>query len=138
MLGRYGMATGRYDGHADDGVCLGNVRITNAVRCVPPQNKPTGYEAGRCRPFLQGEIGAMNNLKYILALGRLAHEAVLRCLDLRIADYPFAHASSYDLGPVSNRPVRLISSYHCSRYNTQTGRLTDAMFSQVFDMITER
>ncbi|MGB1962856.1 MAG: uracil-DNA glycosylase family protein, partial [Candidatus Puniceispirillaceae bacterium] len=111
---------------------LNDVRITNAVRCVPPQNRPTTAEATSCRPFLAREIVAMTNLQTILALGKLAHDAVLRCFDCRLATYPFAHQSNH---LIADR-YRLISSYHCSRYNTQTGRLTDAMFTSVFRDIT--
>ena len=132
MLGRFGLATGTYDGHAGDGVMLNNVRITNAVRCVPPQNRPTAAEATSCRPFLAREIVAMTNLQTILALGKLAHDAVLRCFDYRLVTHPFAHQSNH---LIADR-YRLISSYHCSRYNTQTGRLTDAMFTSVFTDIT--
>ncbi len=136
MLDRHGFATGTYDNSGQDDVVLGNVRITNAVRCVPPQNKPTAEEATKCRPFLQREIAAMGDLTQILALGRLAHEAVLRCFGLPLAAYPFAHASDYMItGATGARSVRLVSSYHCSRYNTQTGRLTDPMFSSIFEML---
>ena len=138
MLCRYNLATGTYDGHAEDGVTLLDVRITNAVRCVPPQNKPTAVEATKCRPFLQKEIGAMSNLQQILALGRLAHEAVLRCFEEPLGQYPFSHGSDYTLQVFQGQTVRLLSSYHCSRYNTQTGRLTDDMFCSIFDKLTKR
>ena len=136
MLGRFGMASGTYAGHANDGVELHDVRITNAVRCVPPQNKPTAYEATRCRPYLQRELAAMPNLGTVLALGKLAHDAVLRSYELALKAYPFAHASQFSLPHNNGATVQLISSYHCSRYNTQTGRLTDRMFSDIFKMIT--
>jgi uracil-DNA glycosylase family 4 len=131
MLARFGFAHGTYGGHAEDGVTLGDVRITNAVRCVPPQNKPTAEEATNCRPFLQQEIAAMDRLHTILALGKLAHDAVLRCFGCRLADYPFAHGSHH----LIDGKYHLISSYHCSRYNTQTGRLTDKMFTDIFQKI---
>ena len=134
MLCRFGLATGTYNGHAGDGIRLEDVRITNAVRCVPPKNKPTAAEAASCRPFLKREIAAMNNLEIIFALGKLAHDAVLRCFGHRLSAYPFAHRSDY---LVAGR-YRLVSSYHCSRYNTQTGRLTDAMFDSVFKVITSK
>ena len=141
MLGRYGMANGTYGGHADDGITLDDVRITNAVRCVPPQNKPTAAETHNCRPFLVDEIMAMPNIKVVLALGRLAHDAVLRATGYRHADYPFAHASHHHIASKmadgKERALELISSYHCSRYNTQTRRLTDDMFSLVFRMIKD-
>lgn len=139
MLSRFGMAHGSYGGHAGDGVTLDDVRITNAVRCVPPQNKPTAAESHNCRPFLVSEIMAMPNIKVILALGRLAHDAVLRATGYRCADYPFAHASHHRISSKAtcgkDRDLRLISSYHCSRYNTQTRRLTDDMFYNVFKII---
>jgi len=139
MLNQFGLAHGHYGGHAGDGVTLDDVRITNAVRCVPPQNKPTAAEAHNCRPFLVDEIMAMPNINAILALGRLAHDAVLRATDLRCADYPFAHASHHRISMMTadakTRDVQLISSYHCSRYNTQTKRLTDDMFFNIFNMI---
>ena len=132
MLDRFGLATGTYSGHAGDGVILHGVRITNAVRCVPPQNKPIASETRSCQFFLMHEILAMTNLRTILALGKLAHDSVLRCFNCRLATYPFAHQSNYLIAS----KYRLISSYHCSRYNTQTGRLTDAMFTAVFTDIT--
>jgi uracil-DNA glycosylase family 4 len=134
MLIRFGLADGQYQGHANDGVNLHDVRITNAVRCVPPQNKPTAIEAKNCRPFLRSEIAAMPQLKVILALGKLAHDAVLRCFDLRLADFPFGHGTGYVIGD----KYHLVSSYHCSRYNTQTGRLTDAMFTDIFTQIADK
>lgn len=141
MLIRFGLAHGSYGGHADDGIRLDGVRITNAVRCVPPQNKPTAAETHNCRPFLANEIRAMPNIKVILALGRLAHDAVLRATGCRCADYPFAHASHHHIHSKSardeNRYLQLISSYHCSRYNTQTRRLTDDMFSHIFSLIKQ-
>jgi len=102
------------------------VRISNAVRCVPPQNKPLPAEFVACRPFLMAEIVAMPNLRGLFAIGRDAHDAVLSVLGLRKALYPFAH------GAVHRLPSGLVlaDSYHCSRYNTNTGRLTEAMFHQ--------
>lgn len=139
MLSRFGLAHGSYGGHAGDGVTLEDVRITNAIRCVPPQNKPTAAETHNCRPFLASEIMAMPNIKVILALGRLAHDAVLRTTGCRGADYPFAHASQHRISNKTaggkDRDLHLISSYHCSRYNTQTRRLTDDMFYNIFSII---
>ena len=113
--------------HADDGLRLFGVRITNAVKCLPPQNKPQGTEIRRCNPFLAAEIAALPKQATILALGRIAHDAVLRAHGLKLCDYPFAHAAEHWL-PGGRR---LVDSYHCSRYNTQTGRLTPAMFHDV-------
>lgn len=111
--------------HVDDGLALINCRITNAVKCLPPQNKPVGAEINNCNVFLAPELG---QARLILALGGIAHRAVIKALDLRQSDYKFAHAGEHELP--DNR--RLLDSYHCSRYNTQTKRLTPDMFSQIF------
>lgn len=128
---KFGLAAGTYGRHAGDGLKLVGCRITNAVRCVPPENKPTGAEAANCRPFLAAEIAAMPDLHTVLALGSLAHNAVLTTLGLRRASHPFGHGARHDLpdGRV------LADSYHCSRYNTNTGRLTVEMFEDVFAAI---
>lgn len=127
----FGFADGEYAERADDGLRLINCRITNAVRCVPPENKPTPEEIKTCLPFLTGEMAAMTNLKVVLALGRIAHDAVLRATGQKISAAAFAHGAVHDLpgGRV------LVDSYHCSRYNTNTGRLTPAMFRDVFRTI---
>lgn len=127
----HGFARGTYDKRPDDGLELVDCRITNAVRCVPPENKPTGAECNACRPFLADEIAAMPNLRVILALGGVAHANVLTTLGERKKDFPFGHGNSHAL--TSGR--RLIDSYHCSRYNTNTGRLTPDMFRDVFTAI---
>jgi uracil-DNA glycosylase family 4 len=119
------LATGSYDQRPDDGLTLVNVRITNAVRCVPPANKPIPAEFKNCLPYLKQEISAMPNLTGLFAVGRDGHEAVLSALALRKADFPFAHGRQHDLG----NGLTLTDSYHCSRYNTNTGRLTEAMFT---------
>ncbi|MEO0399437.1 MAG: uracil-DNA glycosylase [Pseudomonadota bacterium] len=124
----FGFTKGRYDARADDGLQLVNAMITNAVRCVPPQNKPTGPEANACRPFLIARIAALPRLKAILALGKIAHDAVIKAAGERLSDYHFAHGAQHDL-PAGHA---LFDSYHCSRYNTNTGRLTPAMFADVF------
>lgn len=113
---------------AGDGLELHDCRITNAVKCLPPGNKPTTDEVRTCNRYLAAEL-VHAPPKVIIALGRVAHEAVLRALGLRLAAWPFAHARLHEL---PNRLV-LIDSYHCSRYNTQTGRLTPGMFRAVFD-----
>src|SRR3546814_3831163 len=105
----------------DDGLRLFDCRVTNAVRCVPPQNKPTGAEAANCRPFLAGEIAAMQRLRIILCLGSLAHGAVLTTLGARKVLYPFRHGALHRIDGLA-----VADSYHCSRYNTNTGRLTAA------------
>jgi uracil-DNA glycosylase family 4 len=125
----FGLARGVYGADPGDGLVLTDVRIANAVRCVPPENKPTPAEFGACRPFLRHELSAMPRLRAIVALGRGAHDQVLRALPIaRVSTYPFAHARLHDLPD----GVVLADSYHCSRYNTNTGRLTEAMFHDVF------
>jgi uracil-DNA glycosylase family 4 len=125
-----GLARGSYGATAEDGLELVDCRITNAVRCVPPENKPVGQEVAACRDFLVREIAAMANLKVVLVLGGLAHGAVLAALGERKSAYKFGHGALHRLpgGPV------LADSYHCSRYNTNTGRLTAEMFADVFDL----
>ena len=117
----FGFASGNYGATPDDGLELKNCRITNAVRCVPPENKPVGAEMNACRPFLIDEIVAMKKLQVILALGSIAHNSVLRTLGHKQSAYKFGHTAEHVLpeGPL------LIDSYHCSRYNTNTGRLDD-------------
>ncbi|MBL6597764.1 MAG: uracil-DNA glycosylase [Alphaproteobacteria bacterium] len=127
-IDRFGFSQGRYDSRPDDGLSLTDCRITNAVRCVPPENKPIGAEVKACAPFLLDEIEAMPNLKVMLALGGLAHGAILTVLGIRKAAFKFGHRAMH---PLPDRPM-LANSYHCSRYNTNTGRLTEAMFEDVF------
>jgi len=112
----------------DDGLRLQGCRITNAVKCLPPQNKPQLEEVRNCNRYLHAEIAALPRPGVIVALGKIAHDAVLRALDLRLSAYPFVHARLHRLA--AGR--LLIDSYHCSRYNTQTRRLTPEMFAQVF------
>ncbi len=129
----HGFAAGAYGRAPDDGLRLTDARIANAVRCLPPQNKPTPAEANACRPFLEQELAAMPNLRIILALGRVSHDAVLRTLGVRLAAAPFAHGALH-----AADSVMVADSYHCSRYNTNTGRLTVAMFDAVFAEIRRR
>jgi len=131
-----GFARGAYGRAPDDGMELVDCRIANAVRCLPPQNKPTPAEAKACRPFLVDEIAAMPNLKGVLALGRVSHEAVLRTLSIRLKDAPFAHGAVHE--PEGRSGLFVADSYHCSRYNTNTGRLTEAMFSAVIHDVGRR
>ncbi|MEM7506256.1 MAG: uracil-DNA glycosylase [Pseudomonadota bacterium] len=126
-LAKFGLSDGIFDARADDGLRLIDCMITNAVRCVPPQNKPVAAEVNACRPFLQARIAAMPQLTTIVTLGKIAHDSTVRTLGARIADHPFAHEAQTTAGP-----YRLIASYHCSRYNTNTGRLTPEMFEAVF------
>jgi len=124
---KFGFAKGKYEARPDDGLALVDCRITNAVRCVPPENKPTPEEANTCRVFLHATLEGMTNLKAILALGRIAHDATLRAFGRKLAAHPFGHGAKHDLGRTT-----LIDSFHCSRYNTNTGKLTTAMFEAVF------
>ena len=127
-----GLASGTYDQHIDDGLTLSQTMITNAVRCVPPQNKPVGAEMKACRPFLGATLASLPNLRVIVCLGGIAHENTLSALELRRADYKFGHQHRADI-EINKRSVAMIDSYHCSRYNTNTKRLTEAMFEAVFD-----
>jgi len=125
---KFGWAEGDYGAEANDGLHLNDCRITNAARCAPPENKVTGEETKACRPFLVAEIKAMPNLTHLLALGAVAHGAVLAALALKAASAKFAHAARHTLPG----GLTLTDSYHCSRYNTNTGRLTTEMFEAVF------
>jgi uracil-DNA glycosylase family 4 len=122
-LKRHGLARGEYKARADDGFELLGVRISNSVRCVPPQNKPLPVEIKTCRPFLIDEIAAMENLCAIFTLGAIAHDSVASALKLKKKDHKFAHGAKH----VGDR-LTIVASYHCSRYNTNTGVLTEAMF----------
>ncbi len=123
---KLGGARGTYGARTDDGLALVDVRITNAVRCVPPENKPDTTEIRACNPFLRDEIAAMPQLAAVLSLGKIAHDAVLRARGLRLSAHGFAHGARHQLAP----GLVLINSYHCSRYNTNTGVLTVAMFEK--------
>lgn len=126
-LHRLGFANQAVSVSAGDRLRLRHCRITNAVKCLPPQNKPTPEEIRTCNRYLAAELVGLKTGSVILALGRIAHESVLMALGLRRSAFPFAHAASHELP----RAMRLIDSYHCSRYNTQTRRLTPAMFEKV-------
>lgn len=125
----FDFAIGRYDRRPDDGLALVDCAIVNAVRCVPPENKPTPAEIASCRPYLSGAIKRLPRLAAIVALGRIAHDTILRALDARPSRFAFAHGARH---MVAQSPRALFDSYHCSRYNTNTGRLTPAMFRAVF------
>ncbi len=127
-LSELGLARGIYERRADDGLRLTGCAIVNAVRCVPPENKPTPAEIGNCRAYLKLALEALPQLSVIVALGRIAHESVLRAMRQRLAAHPFAHGARHDLGEGA---PKLFDSYHCSRYNTNTGVLTPAMFREV-------
>ena len=123
----FGFAQGVYEARPDDGLALIDCRITNAVRCVPPENKPTPQEIATCRDFLTATIKEMTKLRAVVALGRIAHETFVVATGARRADYPFAHGGAETMGTIT-----LFDSYHCSRYNTNTGVLTPQMFREVF------
>ena len=133
-LRKFGFAEGIYDARPDDGVVLRPARITKAVRSVPPQNKPEPNEIATCRRFLAAEITGMPQLCAILALGTIAHQAVLEALGVRRRRFPFAHGALYLLPD----GTLLADSYHCSRLNTNTGKLTVAMFESVFISLARR
>ena len=116
------------DSHPGDDLVLKNCAVTNAVKCLPPENKPIAAEVNTCRPFLVQELETVPEGGVILALGKLVHDSVVRALGMRVSELIFGHASEYPVGGERT----LLSSYHCSRYNTQTGRLTGEMFENVF------
>jgi uracil-DNA glycosylase family 4 len=128
-LARSGLASGTFDRRADDGFRLNGAMILNAVKCWPPQNKPTPAEIATCRRFLDAQLAALRSARVLLALGRIAHDSLLRRYGLKLAAHPFAHAAEHALpdGRV------LLDSYHCSRQNTRTGKLTPAMFDEVIE-----
>ncbi|MEL6317302.1 MAG: uracil-DNA glycosylase [Pseudomonadota bacterium] len=133
-LAKFGFSEGTFDARPDDGLRLRRAMITNAVRCAPPENKPTGAEIATCRSFLSARLAALPELSAILCLGRIAHDSTVRALGLKLKDAPFAHGARHAAPPATpdGGPLTLFDSYHCSRYNTNTGRLTEAMFFAVF------
>lgn len=128
----FGFAEGCYDARPDDGLQLKNALITNAVRCLPPQNKPTGAEIRTCRPYLLSTLAAHPSVRAVLALGRIAHETFLTAIGQKKSAFAFAHGARHAL---PGEGFVLFDSYHCSRYNTNTGRLTEEMFRSVFQAI---
>ena len=127
---RFGFARGIFRARPDDGLELIGTAITNAVRCVPPENKPTGGEIATCRQFLSATIASFPKLEAVLALGAIAHQSTVRALGGRVSAHPFKHGGKHRIGETT-----LFSSYHCSRYNTNTGVLTEQMFVNVFEAI---
>jgi len=123
-----GFARGLYGAKRNDGLELIDTRITNAVRCVPPKNLPLGTEVRKCCAFLKAEIACLSQLECILTLGTISHNSTLRALDIRPKDAPFGHGATFNYG----NGILILSSYHCSRLNTNTGRLTSEMFRDVF------
>jgi uracil-DNA glycosylase family 4 len=128
-LYRFGLSSSPVSDSATDGLTLNDARITNSVKCVPPANKPLPAEIKACNAYLRAELAASSSMRVILALGTIAHAAVLRACDLPAAQYRFAHAAEHRL----RDDCVLIDSYHCSRYNTQTRRLTTEMFEAVLE-----
>lgn len=131
-LAKFGFAEGDYGARPDDGLVLRDCRITNAVRCVPPQNKPVGAEINACRPYLANRIAALPNLRAIVTLGKIAHDSTVRTLGERLKDHPFGHQRRSRIGGLT-----ITASYHCSRYNTNTGVLTTEMFEAVFESVRQ-
>jgi uracil-DNA glycosylase len=129
----FGFAQGCYEARPDDSLVLVDCVIANAVRCVPPENKPTPAEITTCRPFLAARMAAMPRLAAIVVLGRIAHDSTLAALGVRKAAFPFAHGARHAVTP----GLTLFDSFHCSRYNTNTGRLTTDMFRTVFASVRE-
>lgn len=129
-LQKHGLSTGDYQSKVSDGVELVKTAIINAVRCVPPQNKPTPLEINTCRQFLTPVFKAYPNLKVVLTLGAIGHQSAIKALGGRLVEHPFKHNSVTKLAGLN-----IVSSYHCSRYNTNTGVLTEAMFDQVFGTV---
>jgi uracil-DNA glycosylase len=127
-LAKVGLSQGTYAARPDDGLSLQGVMITNAVRCAPPLNKPDASEIAMCAPFLKARIDALPKLTTLICLGKISHDATVRTLGGKLSAHPFAHGARHELGGFV-----VYDSYHCSRYNTNTGRLTTAMFEAVFE-----
>ncbi len=132
-LHKFGFASKAKSVSVEDNLKLKNCRITNAVKCVPPANKPTTEEIKICNKYLKNELQALQSSNVILALGKIAHDSIIRSFDLKLSQYPFGHENVHEVG----NGFTLIDSYHCSRYNTQTKRLTQKQFEQVFKKVTD-
>ncbi|WP_157217693.1 uracil-DNA glycosylase [Flavisphingomonas formosensis] len=130
---KFCLAEGEFRGESSDGLRLRGVYVVNAVRCVPPQNKPVPSEIHACRPFLDAELAALPALRVVIALGQIAHQSAIKAIGGKLPKYPFGHLAEHRLP----NGIRLIDSYHCSRYNQNTGRLTPAMFEAVFTRAIE-
>ena len=129
---KFGWASGNYTREANKDFTLNECRITNTVRCVPPHNKPETNEQNNCLIFLKNEIENLPNLKYLLALGTIAHKAIIKCYNLKQKEYKFTHGQEY----LIKENLTLVDSYHCSRYNINTGRLTKEMFEEIFIILS--
>ena len=132
MLHKYGFGSRDHSESVDDGLELIDCRITNAVKCLPPDNKPVGAEINTCNAFLANELKLLPTGAVVVALGGIAHRAIVKAMGLRQADYKFGHAALHDLGH-----FRVLDSYHCSRYNTNTRRLTEEMFDAIFAQVRD-
>ncbi len=128
---RHRLARGAFTNDAQDSLELIDTAVGNAVRCVPPENRPTGGETANCRPFLENTLEMMPDLEAIVTLGKIAHDNTVRAFGARIADHPFSHGAVADIGN-----IKIFASYHCSRYNVNTRRLTPEMFDDVFARAT--
>ena len=131
-LKKYGFARGIFEARVDDSLELIDTTIVNAVRCVPPENKPTGAEINQCRQFFAPLLENLPRLKAVVTLGSIAHQSTVRALGAKIAQHPFGHGKVTDI-----RHLRIFPSYHCSRYNTNTGRLTEMMFHEIFSAVRD-
>ena len=131
-LKKYGFARGNFEARVDDSLELIDTTIVNAVRCVPPENKPTGAEINQCRQFFAPLLENLQRLKAVVTLGSIAHQSTVRALGAKIAQHPFGHGKVTDIGH-----LRIFPSYHCSRYNTNTGRLTEMMFHEIFSAVRD-
>ncbi|MBI0003200.1 uracil-DNA glycosylase [Bartonella sp. M0177] len=131
-LKKYGFARGIFEARVDDSLELVETTIVNAVRCVPPENKPTGAEINQCRQFFAPLLENLPRLKAVVTLGSIAHQSTVRALGAKIAQHPFGHGKVTDIGH-----LRIFPSYHCSRYNTNTGRLTEMMFHEIFSAVRD-
>lgn len=131
-LNKFGFSKGDFGASPDDGLKLKETAITNAVRCVPPENKPVGQEINNCRPFLEATLESYTNLQAIVTLGKISHDSTIRTLKHRVSQHPFGHNRMTQIDG-----LRIFPSYHCSRYNTNTGRLTTEMFEAVFSSVRE-
>lgn len=136
-LDKFGFSRGHFDKDGEDDLRLVDAMITNAVRCVPPENKPVGSECNNCRPYLASRIEALSKLEIIVTLGGIAHTNTLRALGMKASAAKFAHGAWHEVEDKDGRALKLVNSYHCSRYNTNTGRLTTAMFEDVFESVRE-
>lgn len=132
-LSAFGFSRGRFDARPDDGLELVDCMVTNAVRCVPPENKPTPAEINTCRQFLSARIASLPRIRAIVCLGRISHDSTLSALGCRKSAYPFKHGAAHAVRP----GLTLFDSYHCSRYNTNTGVLTPEMFRAVFAQVRQ-